>query len=318
MCNCAAYSRHLLILLLATVSPHLRAQTHDQWQLWITNVDGSGRKLLVDSPGHNCGSPDWSPDGRWVAYDTWPVASTNWDATQVAVVPSDGSKPPQLLGPGAMPSWSPDGTHIVCHTYDNPQCIVVMNRDGSGRETIVSHWGSPRWSPRGNRIASILNGNIALLDLATGHERTILSGPYRARQGFSISPDGLRFCFPGEDGGVYLATLDETTMQASVRTLVANWSCAHASWAPDGKRVVFSWESRNKLINAINSWGGLLTRTESLIVDSVMWRHQLYVLNVDSNDPPARLPGQSFLRNNVNPDWSPDGKAIVFASRRSQ
>ena len=96
--------------------------------------------------------------------------------SQIAVIKADGTDI-RLLGPGAMPSWSPDGKQLVCHTYSRPTTIVVMNPDGSGREAIINHWGSPRWSPKGNRIASILNGGIALHDLATGTERVNFSRP---------------------------------------------------------------------------------------------------------------------------------------------
>src|SRR5262245_21969137 len=42
------------------------------WELWTINVDGTGLKQLIASPGFRHGSPDWSPDGKWVAYDRWP------------------------------------------------------------------------------------------------------------------------------------------------------------------------------------------------------------------------------------------------------
>jgi Tol biopolymer transport system component len=272
----------------------VHAQAQSQRQLWRINADGGGLALLAETPGSSCGSPDWSPDGTLVAYDTWPVTKT-WSDAQVAVVRADGSQPPRLFGPGAMPSFSPDGKQLVFHTYAqayDTDHIVIMNADGTGRETILDHWGSPRWSPRGNRIASILGGNIALFHLDTGRERTILRGPYAVRHGFAVSPDGLRFCFPISDGGLGLATLDERTMQASVRVLVRSGTCAHASWAPDGKRIVFSWDRDKKS------------------------PYQLHLLDVDANDPPLWLPGQERARNNLDPDWSPDGKTIVFSSHR--
>ncbi len=255
------------------------------WELWQINADGSDLKVFAETPGYTCGSPDWSPDGKLVAFDTWRTNERLVDS-KVAVIRADGTDR-RLIGPGAMPSWSPDGKQLVCHTY-NPHAVVVMNADGSGRETVINHWGSPRWSPKGNRIASILNGGIALYNIATGTELTIFRGPHTVRHGFAISPDGLRFCFGDEAGGLALATLDERTMSATTRWLAKDGMTSHASWAPDGKRVVVSWQPTGAKLS------------------------QLYVMNVDSDKAPVLLKGQVPARNNYNPDWSPDGKTIVF------
>jgi Tol biopolymer transport system component len=263
------------------------AAERQPWELWQVNVDGSRLRPFARTPGLTCGSPDWSPNGKLLAYDTWPLGQP-LQASQIAVSRSDGTQQ-RLIGPGAMPSWSPDGAQIVCHTY-NPETIVVMNADGSGREVILDHWGSPRWSPTGNRIASVRNGNIGLYDLATGTERIILRGPYSVRQGFAIAPDGLHFCFGQSDGGIALATLDEQNMRASVRSLVKSGMCHHASFSPDGNRVVFSWQADSKL-------------------------SQLYLLDLEASEPPRLINGQDPARHNYNPDWSPDGETIVFASQ---
>ena len=225
-----------------------------------------------------------------MAYDTWRVGQPLQDS-QIAIIRADGTAR-RLIGRGAMPSWSPDGTQIVCHTYDTPQSIVVMNADGTGREAIVHHWGSPRWAPRGNRIASILNGGIGLFDLSTGHEARILSRAYSARQGFAISPDGLHFCFGNDTNGIAVAKLDNATMTTTVRLLAGQGICHCASWSPDGNRVVAGWQPA----------GAPFT--------------QLYVFDVAGNAPPQLIPGQDTARNNYNPDWSPDGKTIVFASEQ--
>jgi Tol biopolymer transport system component len=258
--------------------------------LFRINVDGTGLMKLTRETGRLNGSPDHSPDGQWIAFDTWRLGQSYPDST-VAVMRSDGSDL-RIIGPGAMPSWSPDSKQLVVHTYESPQTIVIMNADGSGRETVLNHWGSPRWSPKGNRIATIgPQRTIALYDLASGVERTIFHGPYSLWQGFSISPDGLRFCFGDSNGGVGVATLDEQTMQAEVRWLVKSGTTYHSSWSPDGERIVFQWKRPNQDV------------------------YQLYLIDAAGKRKPERLPGQDPARHNCDPDWSPDGKTIVFNSQ---
>jgi Tol biopolymer transport system component len=99
----------------------------------------------------------------------------------------------------------------------------------------------------------------------------------------------LRFCFGDSNGGLFVATLDERTMRARVRQVLKQGEYDHTSWAPDGRRVVFCWHPTNE-------------------------NGQLYIMDVDSNDPPQLLPGQDPDRHNTNADWSPDGKTIIFAS----
>jgi Tol biopolymer transport system component len=268
-------------------------------ELWVINADGTGLKRLVDTPGYTCGSPEWSPDNKWIAYDTW-KAGQNLEESQIAVVRADGTGL-KILGIGAMPSWSPDGAQLVFHQYGvnndgtrngNEDSIVVMNADGTGREQILQHWGSPRWARRGNRIVSILDNNLAVYDLETGIERTILPRPESMYWGFGISPDGTRICFGGYSASLFLATLDERSMKAASRTLVPAGKCHYPSFAPDGRRIVFSWFRDG---------------------DKVA---QLYTMDVDADKEPKLLAGQAPNQSSWGPNWSPDGKTIVFASRR--
>jgi Tol biopolymer transport system component len=260
-------------------------------ELWKINADGTGLMRFIDTPGETCGSPEWSPDGKFVAFGGWRVDQNLSDA-HIFVVRADGTGR-RDLGPGAMASWSPDGKQLVFHTYptagDHSLHIVVMNADGTDRKKLLDHWGSPHWSRSGNRIFSILNSNISLYDLTAGTEHTILPKRYSMYWGFGVSPDGKRICFSGQDNGLYLATLDEHSMQATVRQLLTAGKSTYVSFAPDGKRIVFSYVFSSQM--------------------------QLYTMDVDSDKKPKRLDGQNKLRLNWGPDWSADGKTIIFGSK---
>jgi Tol biopolymer transport system component len=258
-------------------------------RLVLINPDGTNLRELKAFADRNVGSPQWSPDGKWLAYDTW---TADFSDTQIEIAGLDGTVK-RRLGMGAMPSWSPDGMQIVCHTYESPQTIVVMDVEGNGRETIMRHWGSPRWSPVGNRIISPLpSGGVSVFDVATGEE-WVVARDHNAWQGLSISPDGKQFVF-GErgGGGASIATFNDDASKVVCKWIVREGESYHSSWSPDGKTVVLHWRR---------------TPAEP---------EQLYLYAVGADRPPQRLKGQGADCNNRDPSWSPDGKSILFVSTK--
>jgi Tol biopolymer transport system component len=146
---------------------------------------------------------------------------------------------------------------------------------------------------------------VAILDLATGRHKTIFSGPHSLRPGFTISRDEKRIIFGDYPGGLYLAEV-RSHARPSIRQLAGSGTCYHASWSPDGKRIVFGWKAAERNLG----------RARSQSASDQQSLHQLYLLDIDSTDPPKPLPGQNEARNNTNPDWSPDGKTIIFSSQK--
>ena len=118
-------------------------------------------RLLVEDPrGRQISSPDWSPDGRKIAYT---------GVKHITVINVDGQGqavklPPYFSGRTADPQWSPDGTKIVGMCYGEISGVCVMNRDGSNLVYLVQDatrknaYGPsyhPSWSPDGQKIAYI-------------------------------------------------------------------------------------------------------------------------------------------------------------------
>lgn len=100
------------------------------WEIYITNLDGSGLVRLTDNPSDD-NNPAWSPDGSRIAF-----TSTRDGYADIYVMLPDGSavidltKAPWSTDLG--PSWSPDGRRIVFFSdRDRSWDIYVMNSDGS-------------------------------------------------------------------------------------------------------------------------------------------------------------------------------------------
>jgi Tol biopolymer transport system component/DNA-binding winged helix-turn-helix (wHTH) protein len=77
-------------------------------EIWTSNQDGSSLVKLTNMG--SCGSPRWSPDSRWIAFD-----STSTGPPAVYIVPAGGGRATALVedeSQNMVPSWSNDGRWI--------------------------------------------------------------------------------------------------------------------------------------------------------------------------------------------------------------
>jgi len=124
-------------------------QLGSDWMIMIMESDGDNERELV--PGRQ---PDWSPDGRSIAYETFTVPQ------QIAFVDVATENVRQLTNTrnnSRAPSWSPDGDEIVFMTeVDNSWQLAILDVD-SGRQRQITSGGLnkrfPVWSPDGDLIA---------------------------------------------------------------------------------------------------------------------------------------------------------------------
>jgi dipeptidyl aminopeptidase/acylaminoacyl peptidase len=128
-------------------------------ELLTMNVDGTNRRVIVTDPNSFIGYPEFSPDGRTVAYVT--RVSGNPQTHAIWTVSVNGGKATRLTQStesAVYPSWSPDGSRIV-YTSETPGTsggdLYIMNADGSARQLLhdcAIGCGNPVWSPDGGRI----------------------------------------------------------------------------------------------------------------------------------------------------------------------
>lgn len=118
-------------------------------QVYIMDADGSNVQLLTPyKPGVRSyrASPDWSPDGRAIAYEQ------QNGVFQVWMIDLRERVPKQLTSEGENedPSWAPDGRHIVfSSTRSGEKQLWIMDTE-SGRARQLTHSKGARlaaWSP---------------------------------------------------------------------------------------------------------------------------------------------------------------------------
>ena len=121
-------------------------------QVWVMNANGSNKTQLTFDKSDHDQLPDWSPDGRKIAYE-----DGDFGSGRIFTMHADGSHQTQLtFGPGDDfgAAWSPDGRHIafVSDLGGGDRPVIVMNADGGNPHRLTpgsSHQFVPGWQPIG-------------------------------------------------------------------------------------------------------------------------------------------------------------------------
>jgi TolB protein len=119
----------------------------------VINVDGTHRKQLTKDRLSER-TPDWSPDGKWIAF-----ATDRGHSHDIWKMHPDGTHGVRLtaLGPyDDQPSWAPSGKKIAYISRSTPGQYHLwnMNADGSGAAEVDDVAATAlAWSPDGKQIA---------------------------------------------------------------------------------------------------------------------------------------------------------------------
>jgi Tol biopolymer transport system component len=182
---------------------------------------------------------DFSRDGKWVAYVTYPEGAL-WRSK------TDGSERLQLTYPPTypmLPRWSPDGTEILFFEFRQDSNLAkiyaISPNGGNSHELMPTDSGQqvdPNWSPDGGKVvfggnSSDTGSSIRLFDVKMG---TISSLPQS--QGFFSprwSPHGEYICALSSDS-TRLVLFDLRTKKW---TDLAQGSFGWLNWSNDGEYI---------------------------------------------------------------------------------
>ena len=140
--------------------------------LWRCRVDGTQKQQLTFPPV-TVDSPEWSPDGKQIAFS----ASKASEIQKIYVISAGGGSPVEIL-PGeesqTYPSWSPDGASLVFNGRQPgtaKSAIFLFNMKTGAVTMLPASDGllDPRWSPDGSYIAAMTmdSQNLLLFNVQT-------------------------------------------------------------------------------------------------------------------------------------------------------
>ena len=207
--------------------------------IWTIDPDGTGAAQLTDG-GDQDVSPDWSPDGRRIAFTR---------GSNVFVMNVDGSNLHFLVN-GRGPAWSPDGARIAFVVGLDLRTIAVDGTDErrvpvhvEGGDCSVDQMEPPTsWSPDGTKLTSN-GGYFCFHDDIGSFITTRATGATSIRQTGGEwtyedwSPDSRRILIGSISSG--LGYFEDGSFVALTPGDAFDGPFDNAACSPDGTTIVF-------------------------------------------------------------------------------
>lgn len=212
-------------------------------------------------------APDWSPDGKSLAYRSERISGFAGPRSSIISIRSLDTGEERELSPEMRGfwhiDWSPDGRYFLLAGYNNKNRLglhIVDAQAGNVTATLLDgYWGS--WSRDGKTIfyakndASTNSRPLVARELKSGEDKVLFPGVVGA--GAAVSPDGEQIAFSSVSGEQYeLATLYVLSLKQGkpheILKLKSPEDFGPIAWSPDGDRLIFA--RRNFQENKVEVW----------------------------------------------------------------
>jgi Tol biopolymer transport system component len=213
--------------------------------IWVCETGGANC-FPASPPGRVAGNPDWSPDGKWLAF-----SMVGDSGTEIELVPSGGGKPklltrgaPELQG-ATTPRWSRNGQWIYFHCGGRAQICRIPWSGGEAHPVRGAEGFFPEESSDGRWIyfstgTDLRPGRLKRVPVSGGEASEIISQV--AGRNWGVTATGLFYMAPPPtiNGSSDLKFLDTAT--GATRTIFHTEKSVMAGFtiSRDQHRIIFS------------------------------------------------------------------------------
>ncbi len=277
------------------------AYSHSQsgpMDLFVVSAAGGDPITLVKS-AYDSVAPRWSPDNRWVAF-----VSNRDSKISIYLVPPLGGQVQKLTDTGAPPlsdmgqallgsrPWSPDARRLVFSRLDETGAVALWTVELDSRKEMQVTHPEP--------------GNV----------------DYFA----SFSDDGAQILYGHSAGGASATMVMPAAGGAAKEILHESAPFLFPSWAPDGKRIVYSpfsngiWVAdvssghKRQVLVLDNTTLPMVGRDGRILYDKSSHQTDLYSQDLAGREQ-KRL--TFHTQDNFGAQISPDGGTVAYLSTRT-
>jgi dipeptidyl aminopeptidase/acylaminoacyl peptidase len=220
-------------------------------EVWVAALDGTRATRLTQPTGRGQGSPRWSPDGRWIAFDAQ-ADDGNYD---IYVVDAAGGQPRRLTTHRAFEhfaSWSRDGKWIYFRSSRSGRSEIWRIPGGGGDAVqMTTTGGASAWESwdgqtlyysrhDGNGPEGLSSGVFAR-PVGGGQERQVLDSIFR--WDFFPAKDGIYYVALVESRRFNLLELTFLSFATGKRQVLSRFQARTSqglSVSADGKTILYS------------------------------------------------------------------------------